>query len=119
MRRLPFAVAVLFSLFSFFTPDPDLPSVTEDIWDKAGHASIFAALALTGVLAAIAWRHLATGLFGYAVLTEVLQAVLPIHRSGDWHDVVADSVGIIAGLLLAGLVGSPLRRRAAGPHAGR
>ena len=34
MRRLPFAVAVLFSLFSFFTPGPDLPSVTEDLYDK-------------------------------------------------------------------------------------
>lgn len=118
MRRLPFAAAALFSLVSFLTPGPDLPTVTEDVWDKAGHASIFALLALTGLIGLLPWRRLAAGLFAYAVVTEILQATLPIHRSGDWHDVVADSVGIVAGLVIAAVV-TRLAPGAAGRRAGR
>lgn len=101
MRRLPFVAVAAFSLVSFFTPGPDLPSVAGDVWDKAGHSSIFALLAITGLVAALPWRGLAVGLLAYAAVTEVLQAVLPIHRSGDWHDVLADGVGIVAGLVIS------------------
>ena len=115
LRRLPFAVAVLFSLGSFLTPGPDLPTVTEDVWDKAGHASIFMVLALTGVLARVRWGRLTTGLFAYASVTEILQAVLPIHRSGDWHDVLADTVGIAVGLVIAAGLRRVARAGAARP----
>jgi hypothetical protein len=117
-RRLPFATVAVFSLVSFFTPGPDLPDLTENVWDKAGHASIFAVLAITGLIALLPWRRLAGGLFGYAVVTEILQATLPIHRSGDWHDVAADSIGIVAGLVIAGVV-IRLVPSGAGPSAGR
>lgn len=99
LRTAPFAVMVLVSAYSFFTPGPDLPPDV-DIWDKLGHALVFAALALTGLMAGIAARRLAVLLFGYAVLTEILQALLPIQRDGDWHDVLADSIGLAVALLV-------------------
>jgi len=97
-RTIPFAIAFAVSAYSFFTPGSDLPHT--DIWDKLGHATTFGSLALTGLLAGIAARHLALGLFGYAVLSEILQAVLPIQRDGDWHDVLADSIGLACGLVV-------------------
>ncbi len=59
---------------------------------------MFAVLVLTGWLGGLPRRWLVIGLFGYAVLSEVLQAVLPIQRTGDWHDVLADSIGIGVGI---------------------
>ena len=119
LRRIPFVAAVAVSLLSLLTPGPDLPRLSEDVWDKAGHAALFALLAGTGILATLTWRRLAAGLLAYAVLTETLQALLPIHRSGDWHDVVADSVGIAAGLLVAVRISRLWRRFAVEQRAGR
>jgi VanZ family protein len=109
LRAAPFVVTVAVSAYSFFTPGPDLPPDV-DIWDKLGHALVFAALALTGLLAGVAARRLAVLLFGYAVLTEILQAVLPIQRDGDWHDVLADSIGL-AGALILGVAAAHARDR--------
>lgn len=36
---------------------------------------------------------------GYGILMELLQAVMGNHRSSDWQDVVANSLGAIFGLL--------------------
>jgi VanZ family protein len=95
---LPFAAALAFSAYSFFTPGPDLPP-TLGIWDKLGHALTFGVLALTGAYAGIWLRRLLPLLFGYAVLSEILQALLPIQRDGDWHDVLSDCIGlVVAGL---------------------
>lgn len=111
VRTAPFVVAIVLSGLSFFTPGSDLPQT--DIWDKLGHALMFAALALTGLLVGIAAKRLAPALFGYAVLTEVLQAVLPIHRDGDWHDVLADSIGFVCAFVAAGLLARLIRPWAA------
>jgi len=108
-RGIPFVVAFAVSAYSFFTPGPDLTHAVT-IWDKLGHALTFAALALTGRYAGWRARALGLGLFGYAVLTEILQAVLPIQRDGDWHDVLADSIGIGCGLLVSTLVVLAVRR---------
>ncbi len=106
----PFGGVLLLSLLAFFTPGPDLPA-GPDISDKAEHAAIFVVLALTGRLAGLGAGRLGAGLVGYAVVSEVLQAVLPIHRDGDWHDVVADVVGVGVGLALVALVGRSLTGR--------
>lgn len=95
----PFWGVFVLSLFSFFTPGPDLPPAP-DISDKIEHAAIFAVLALTGRLAGFGVRRLLAALAAYAVVSEVLQAVLPIQRDGDWHDVVADLTGTVLALLL-------------------
>lgn len=74
---------------------------------------MFAVLVLTGCLAALPRRALVVGLLGYAVLSEIMQAVLPIHRIGDWHDVLADTIGIGFGaaLAVAGLYPRPAGTR--------
>lgn len=100
----PFWGVFVLSLVSFLTPGPDLPA-GPDISDKVEHAAIFAVLALTGRLAGFAVRPLLAALVAYAVTSEILQAVLPIHRDGDWRDVVADVTGAVLALLLLALLG--------------
>lgn len=82
-----------------FTPDP--PAGATLGWDKLNHASAFAALALCVVRAhaAPAWR-IAASLLGYGVLIEIVQTFVP-GRSGEAADLLADAVGMAAGLLLA------------------
>ena len=66
--------------------------------DKLVHATVFAALAVT-----------TRGRFGaglllvvlYAPVSEVLQAVLPIHRDGNLPDALADLLGALGGWWLA------------------
>lgn len=100
----PFWGVFALSLVGFLTPGPDLPRVP-DISDKIEHAAIFAMLALTGRLARYRVRALLPALAAYAVVSEILQAVLPIRRDGDWHDVVADLTGAVLALLLVRAVG--------------
>lgn len=100
----PFWGVFVLSLVSFFTPGPDLPT-GPDISDKVEHAAIFAVLALTGRLAGFAVRPLLAALVAYAAVSEILQAVLPIHRDGDWHDALADVTGAVLVLLLITVLG--------------
>jgi VanZ family protein len=97
--RLVLGLVFLASLWVLFSPGSDTPSLA--ISDKLVHASLFAALALTGLLARVPLHVLAPVLVAYAGLSEVLQAILPIDRDGDWHDALADTVGTAIGLLLA------------------
>ncbi len=101
--RTVFCLLVLVSLAMFLTPGPDVPSGGPD--DKVSHALIFLVLGLAGLLAAVPRWRLAAGLAAYAALTEVLQGTLPIQRDGDWHDWVADVVGVLLALALGALVG--------------
>ena len=90
-----------------FAPGSDTPALS--VSDKLVHALLFAALALTGRLAGIRARPLALGLLAYAGVSEVLQAVLPIDRDGDWHDALADLLGAAIGLACAGVLRRVLR----------
>ena len=98
--RAAFAGVVLLSLVVLFSPASEVPSGLP-VNDKVVHASLFAALAVTGRLAGYATRLLAIGLVVYAGVSEVLQAALPIHRDGDVRDALADALGVLAGLALA------------------
>lgn len=95
MRWL-FGVLALMSMAAFFLP---LGGGTSVIPDKVVHFGIFAALAGSGYLARFRLNALIAGLLAYAVLSEILQGILPIARSADWRDSVADSIGIVAGLI--------------------
>ena len=90
-----FAAVVVLSLVVLFTPRaPSGPGLPQ--FDKLVHAVLFAALA-----ASTRWRF-GRGLalvLGYAVLSEVLQAFLPIDRDGDPLDAFADSAGAALGWL--------------------
>lgn len=98
MRRALFALAVALSLVLFLTPVPEAGPGGSD---KVGHVAIFATLALAGRWARMPAAGLALGLAAYAVLTETLQATLPLGRHGDPADLAADVVGIALGLAAA------------------
>lgn len=108
--RTLFLLLVLASLAAFLTPGPDVPRGGPN--DKVVHATIFAVLTLSGLLAAVPRVRLGVGLAAYAALSEVLQATLPIQRDGDWRDWVADVTGVLLALLLGWALAMVAQRRA-------
>jgi VanZ family protein len=113
-RFAGYGVAVAVLLYLTQAPTKDLPS--ESLWDKAEHA--IAWLVLTAIGLAF-WprrpgRVLAFA-FAFGALVEVLQSSLPFGRDGDARDLIADSVGILAALILW----AALRRLAAARPARR
>ena len=96
-RAVPLAVITLITLVMLFSPGSTVPSGPPNI-DKVTHLLMFAALAYSarfagvGVTAVIVWAGL------YAAASEVLQGLLPIHRSASVWDWVADIVGVAVGL---------------------
>ncbi len=106
--QVAFAGVVALSLVMLFSPASDVPGGLP-ISDKLVHFLLFTALAVTGRLAGVPVVQLGIGLAGYAGLSEVLQATLPIDRDGDVRDAAADLLGVAAGLVVVSLV---RRRRA-------
>ena len=99
VRRTVFAILLGVSLVLFLTPGDDVPQGGPD--DKVVHLLTFVALAACGRWAGVPWVVLGIGLAAYAAVTEILQAVLPIDRDGDVHDVLADVTGVVLGLFLS------------------
>jgi VanZ family protein len=79
------------------TPAEDLPDVASRLSDKAMHAGIFAGFSGLWLLAGQGLRRVLLIGVLYGGLLEVLQTVLPIHRSGDWLDLTADTIGLLVG----------------------
>ncbi len=98
LSRGVLAVTVLVSLAVLFTPGDDVPSAPPGV-DKLVHLLLFTALALAGRWAGVRPRGLAVLLAGYAVVSEVVQALAPLQRSGSAADVLADLFGVALGLL--------------------
>ncbi|MFC7450041.1 VanZ family protein [Rhodococcus daqingensis] len=98
-RAAPLAVVILITLVMLFSPGSTVPSGPPNS-DKITHLLMFAALAYAarfagfGVTAVIVWAGL------YAAVSEVLQGLLPIHRSASVWDWVADVVGVAIGLVI-------------------
>jgi hypothetical protein len=101
LTRLPFGIAIAVSLVVLFTPESGVPSAPPGT-DKLVHFLLFAALMITGRIAGFTAVALLSGLVCYAAISEVLQSVLPLGRSGDITDALVDTAGIaIAGALFA------------------
>lgn len=113
MRVQPFVLALLLSLVVLFTPAAGVPTAPPGT-DKVVHLALFALLAVTGRMAGIRPWPLLAGLTAYAAASEVLQALLPLGRSGDLLDGLTDVAGAVLGL---GLYAALDRFRA--PAAGR
>lgn len=95
-----FAAAALAVAWFSLRPNPGVPPATG--WDKLDHAGAFALLALLGTLGGVAARlPLGAALLGYGAAIEVAQAFIP-GRSAEWGDVLADAIGVAAGLVAAG-----------------
>ena len=73
-------------------------------WDKLNHAAAFAAMAWAAVLGfreqRMARRTIALALVAYGAGIEIAQLWVP-GRSCEWGDLLADSVGVAMGMLLA------------------
>ncbi|MGY1673651.1 VanZ family protein [Geodermatophilus sp. SYSU D00710] len=98
LSRGVLAVTVLVSLAVLFAPGSDVPSAPPGV-DKLVHAVLFLALALAGRWAGIRALPLAVLLVVYGGVSEVVQAVSDLHRSGSVTDWLADVAGAALGLL--------------------
>ena len=99
LSRGAFAVAVHLSLAVLFAPAGEVPFAPPGV-DKIVHGALFAALALSGRWAGIGRRVLAVLLVLYAAVSEVLQEVTALDRTGSVADWLADVVGVLLGLAL-------------------
>lgn len=104
---------LLMCVATWFAFIPAQASVHPDGIDKVEHLLAFAAL---GVAASFAsdpgLQRLAragAGLMLYGGFIELVQTQLPT-RQGDWADVLADGLGVAAGLALAALLRIAFRR---------
>lgn len=71
--------------------------------DKSEHGLGYTALTLwfCGLYPSHSYRRIALSLVGMGILIEILQGLMNLGRHAELLDVVADSVGIVLGLLLA------------------
>lgn len=83
------------------TPAP--PPTMDTGWDKLNHALAFTALAFAGCLGFAATRVertlLLAALLSLGGAIEIFQLFVP-GRSGEWGDLIADSMGIACGTLM-------------------
>jgi VanZ family protein len=105
LARGAFAVSVLVSLAVLFAPPSDVPSSPPGV-DKIVHFSLFAVLAVTGRWAGVGRSVLAGILVLYAAVSELLQGTDLVDRDASLGDLVADSAGVVVGLLLWQLLAS-------------
>ena len=99
LARGAFAVAVLVSLAVLFAPASDVPSARPGV-DKVVHFSLFLTLALTARWAGVGRQVTAVSLVLYAVVSEVLQGTDLVGRDAELLDGVADTAGVLVGILL-------------------
>ena len=108
-------LAVLLIVITWLALIPAPPKVITTGWDKSNHALAFASLAFSSVWALWQrprqWIWLVLALVAYGIGIEIAQSFLP-PREADAKDVLADTVGIFIGLLLAWpITASAARRR--------
>lgn len=98
-RSWPLLVAFAVTLVMLFSPGSTVPSGPPNS-DKLTHLLMFAVLVYAAryarhrVLAVAVWAA------AYAAVSEVLQGLLPIHRSASVWDLAADLLGVATGLVL-------------------
>lgn len=98
IRLAAYALATAILLYMCFAPSDDLPKV--NIWDKEEHAIAWFVLAATGlILSPRRPRGIALFAFGLGAAVEIAQRLMGFGRDGDWHDVAADSIGIVVAFI--------------------
>jgi hypothetical protein len=102
LRRVPAslaAIATVAVVVMLLTPAGYIPPPLFPGQDKVEHAGVFCVLALLWRWSRLAPAGVLAGACLVAGGTEVLQALLPIGRSGEGLDALADLGGAAAGLL--------------------
>jgi len=92
--RVLFAIAAVWTAWASLVPVEALPQI--NTWDKLAHALTYALLTLL-LLPSQAMPHTTVAggwVFLYGVVIEFAQATTG-YRSGDWHDALANLVGIL------------------------
>jgi VanZ family protein len=112
LRLALYALATAILLYICLAPSRDLPKV--NLWDKEEHAAAWFVLAATGLLLAPRRpRAIALYAFGVGVFVELAQGLMSFGRDADWHDLAADSVGIVAAFIGYGALRLAARPRRA------
>jgi len=103
-RHWRMLLAVLVVVISYLAVIPAPPREIDTGWDKLNHVMAFTALALAGRFgfpgSLRRWAALVLALIAFGGLIEVVQYFIP-GRDSEWADLLADTVGIVAGVLLA------------------
>lgn len=111
IRRYPFSLLVIAAIvfLSLFNP-PEIKLDTVSFIDKIAHVCMYGGLELVIWIEYLrhhvkldAVRLITFGIIGPIVLggvMELAQAFLTRNRSGDWIDLVADTVGVLAGTVI-------------------
>lgn len=101
--RVALVLLVGVHLVVLYAPDsggaPAFPGI-----DKVVHVATFASVALAGLRAGLAARWWLPVVAAHAVVSELVQHWALPHRSGDPADVLADLVGVGAGVLAGWLL---------------
>lgn len=96
--RLLFVGALLSISVLAFLPDYNALPPIVSVSDLLNHAAAFTLLSLLYALAySHSFQRIALTLLGYGLLIELVQAFLPT-RFASVEDVVADSIGVLAGI---------------------
>lgn len=113
------AVAVIIFLSLFNPSEVGLEDIR--IWDKMAHTLMYAGVAsviwfeylLNHAILKTLPAVLATILFPIllGISMELLQEYLTKYRSGDWHDAIANTIGVVLGAVLGLLVIRPFTGR--------
>ena len=103
LRLALYAVATAILLAMCLVPQEDLPSAP--MGDKIEHSVAWFVLTITGLLLSHHRpRAIAAFAIGLGAAVEVLQATMESGRHGDWRDLLADSLGVLAALALYALI---------------
>ncbi|WP_261392824.1 VanZ family protein [Rhodococcus sp. BP22] len=97
---VPLALALIAALIILFTPASGVPSGFTHS-DKIIHFTLFFALAYTSRIAAVSALRTVLWTTTFAIASEILQAVLPLGRSGSLLDTAFDVAGAAVGVLVA------------------
>lgn len=88
-------------LIGCLTPHEDIPGPLIAWNDKVLHVAIFAPFSFLWIQAGFRTNKVLIAGVLLGGLIEALQGLLPINRSADWVDLLADSLGIMVGAGLA------------------
>jgi len=84
---------------------PSLPKAASGVSDKLLHFTAYAGLAFmfAGVIERRHWGRVMVGLLLFGGAIELAQEYLTTSRGGEWLDMAANAMGVVAGMFTAAL----------------